>query len=694
MEGDHKPGNVILQVSGINDIRAKNFFQRVFLVEIAQGDDDSNGLRVQAHPYASWGSIVSRDQTEVFQPDVNRAKGAPFSIPSGGNPLAAQGRYPVPVYIVYDKQFSKFKNSLDVLKKFLRSRIDRTLDIEISDLELDTITSALGRQFEHYKGSAKENRLGIIILAFTSDNGPYGYVTEQKDVVNLNESVLISNSLLLSGNKLVARLDKVLPLLWEANKIEGAEKGIIENGICSFCANQDNVVSLYAKAWPWFTTTWTGPLPLTLKENELVEGVSLCSQCYAALTYGAKIFSGLTQQLPNWLTKEIFSPDASRTGKDNAKRSTPAAIHGSVLVLPVLDEFLKDKTAKKMFTRGIGQMQSKERGSTLDLHLDTVVGFDLLLPDELDQDIYRLTLLYYSGDPSKGDIHLQATVEDVLPSVASQIDEILRELAEQAVIMRQGWYADASASAENYVRKSYGSLPYLLATAYGSGYLWQSLAAVLHRQPLSVGRFIRNIARREQELSRKLPDSIWQIREEVMFYEMFRLFLRFYTSRLLLNSEGGFNMRPWQELQQSLVTTPIRELQFNDIEELGFACGHVVRQFSRWYWHRTKVGERGKDFLKDRVMTFGSSLTPDVIWQRALSRFEEYAMKVSPGEQKDRLGNKFRQRYGLVLAEYSRLRTDVNRNRDGFMAAFWAGYALQDLAPSSDQDSVERQDDN
>lgn len=690
VEVEKSPGHIILQVSDIKDVKAKNFFRRVFLVEIAPSNDTDSGFKACAHPYAAWGSVISRDDAEDFVPDVHRARGIPFSLPRG-NPLAPQGRYPVPVYIVYDKQFAGFKKSMDGLKKFFKGRFERTLNImAISDQVLDQIVSVLGHQFEQYEGATRENRLGIIVLALVSEDGPYGYATEIKQERGDEQHIILAPSLLYPEKKIVARLNKILPLVWAANEAEGAEKGVIKNGICSFCAGRSNVVSIYAKAWPWFTTTWTGPLPQDLNKKQLVEGVALCSQCYAALTYGAKIFSGLTQQLPNWLTKEIFSPDASRAGKDQARRSTPAPIYGGVLVLPVFDEFLKDELDKKIYTRSIGQMQAKERGSTLDRHLDTVVGFDLLLPEDLEEDIYRLTLLYYSGDPSKGDIHLMATIEDVLPSVASKIDEMLRELAEQAVALRQSWYVDTSASAENYLRRSYASLPYLLTTAYGSGYLWQSLASVLHRHPLSADRFIRNVASREQELTKKLPDTILQLREEVMFYEMFRLFLQLYRERVLLNTEGGWTMRPWQELQQLLVATPIQQLQFEDVEELGFACGHVVRHFSRWYWHRTKVGERGKDFLKDRVMTFGSSLTPDIIWQRALSRFEEYAMKVSPGEQADRLGNKFRQRYGLILAEYSRLRADVNRNKDRFMAAFWSGYALQDLAPKSDDSASEQ----
>src|SRR5690606_41673057 len=43
-------------------------------------------------------------------------------------------------------------------------------------------------------------------------------------------------------------------------------------------------------------------------------------------------------------------------------------------------------------------------------------------------DTYRMTAFYYSGDLSRGDIHLRAIIEDVVPSVASAVKTILAKL--------------------------------------------------------------------------------------------------------------------------------------------------------------------------------------------------------------------------------------------------------------------------
>ena len=127
-------------------------------------------------------------------------------------------------------------------------------------------------------------------------------------------------------------------------------------------------------------------------------------------------------------------------------------------------------------------------------------------------------------------------------------------------------------------------------------------------------------------------------------------------------------MRPWKELQ-AMLAGDVEQVRFEDAEELGFACGHLTRQFSRWYYKQT-----GKDFLRHRVMTFGSDLTPEILWQRALSKFGEYRAKLW---REGALPPWFERLSGLVLMEFSHRREEIRRERAAFMAAFWAGYSLQ-----------------
>ena len=76
------------QASDVTDVRARNFFQRVFVVEIA---DHGGARKVAAHPCASWGHMESDGRSERFQPDEERAIGIPFVIGTASNLAMAFG---------------------------------------------------------------------------------------------------------------------------------------------------------------------------------------------------------------------------------------------------------------------------------------------------------------------------------------------------------------------------------------------------------------------------------------------------------------------------------------------------------------------------------------------------------------------------------------------------------------------------
>jgi hypothetical protein len=53
---------------------------------------------------------------------------------------------------------------------------------------------------------------------------------------------------------------------------------------------------------------------------------------------------------------------------------------------------------------------------------------------------------------------------------------------------------------------------------------------------------------------------------------------------------------------------------------------------------------------------------------------QEYAIQMNMG-----LKQELRQRIGVALMEYQRLEESVKREKDEFMASFWAGYFLGDV---------------
>lgn len=654
VEGGAEPLELLRQVSDVADARARNFFQRVFVVEIGE---DRGDLQVVAHPHAAWGHLESDGRTERFQPDLDRAIGIPFVMPRG-NPRVPQGRYPVPVYIVFDGDFRAFPGNPGEIERFLKGRISRTVGVAWESSLVKRISAALADEFAMYRPAQGENCLAVIVIAdLASADSPFVYDGGE-------DTVALCESRLQPGRAICVDVRRLLDRVWTAKAGEGAEMGT-RDGTCSICGREAELVSIYSKAWSWFSVTWTAPLPISLGTDQLVEGIALCSSCYASLTMGAQVFSGLAQALPNWLTKEIFGPVASATARD-ARRADPERVYGSLIALPVLDEFISDAADRQSFVRSVSSMRVADNNS-VQRHLDTITGFEARLPTEFADDLlYRLQLYYYSGDPGRGDVHLRGVIEDVVPSVADAIDSILRNAV----------HAAASEAAERleltltpFASQQFRSLPYLLATAYGAPYLWQTLAHVLHRRPLSVDRFVANAASRMQSLTRHLPEAFLKLKTEVLFYLVFSQFIQVYHREVAISQKKGREpMRSWKELQAMLAGDPA-DVVFHDVEELGFACGHLTRQFSRWYYKQT-----GKDFLRHRVLTFGSDLTPELVWQRTISKFSELRAKLW---REGALPQRFEQLTGIVLVELSQRREEMRRERAAFMAAFWAGYSLQ-----------------
>ena len=237
-----------------------------------------------------------------------------------------------------------------------------------------------------------------------------------------------------------------------------------------------------------------------------------------------------------------------------------------------------------------------------------------------------------------------------------EVDELLETVSD--------WSRVFYTENQSWLRQRLRSLPYLLVNVYGPGFLWESLSDVLHSKALPWYSFVRGVAHRCDELSHNLSNNSLALRNEAVLYATFRYFYEHYHETFNLKRRV---MRPWQTLLETIGSAPVKDIEFQDTEELGFAAGYLVRQFSRQYYRASDE----KDYLQHRVMTFGSDLTPDIIYRRALGKLPEYAIRV-----KANLSEDFRQRLGVWLNAYPQMKMQVKKNSDEFMAAFWSGYML------------------
>jgi hypothetical protein len=313
-------------------------------------------------------------------------------------------------------------------------------------------------------------------------------------------------------------------------------------------------------------------------------------------------------------------------------------------------------------------------GGLADRYLDSVLGFEAFLPEEVDRDDCRLTLVYFHGEPSRGDIHLRAYLEDVLPSTVHRLKELTRPIAEEAVRLLRLLFPGAMERQAGYYATGYRSVPYLLGRAYGGSHLWAVLEQAVHRRPLDPRRLTANASARLASLVPRWPKSRRDLFDEVIFFLSSRCFVERYNRGLATGPvEDAMPMRPWRELIRATEKGPVTDLEYASVAELGFGCGVLVRRFSRLYWRATQVGREGKDYLKHRVLTFGADLSPELVHRQGLKGTFEVAEKLNTL----RFGRDLRERIGHALTEFDRLRDRVHAGRDDFMTAFWAGYALQ-----------------
>jgi len=283
-------------------------------------------------------------------------------------------------------------------------------------------------------------------------------------------------------------------------------------------------------------------------------------------------------------------------------------------------------------------------------------------------DEHRLTILYYSGDISRGNMHIRAVIEDIIPSVAKMIEKILNLLkARETSIIQEAF----GLKKQEFYRTQ--TLPSLLANAYGPGYVWYFLQATLHKELLNVGRLCLSTSRKLNELANK--ENWWQMAQELVFYYSFLYFLQQYEGKILKRKGGLKTLADWNDYMDLYSKGKLDLNYLESVEELGFAAGLLTKQFSNSYYQKTK-----KNFVKQRVMKFGSKLTPEMIWKNGLLRTEELAQ-----QWEIKIGANFRPVLAHTLLGFLEKQDQLIPEKDTFITAFWSGYLLYQSEKKNDK---------
>jgi hypothetical protein len=669
---------VVADVTDATSADGAKFLYNVVPVEIDPGTG-----RVAVHPPQHWTQPQQDDRGRPagYSPaELPLAAAAPLTVSRAGNPKQPQRSYPVPAYLCYGRsgsgswrhaaQLEEMAADPAVAERFLEGRLPQTQRGKPPAALVPAIAAALHQALRQRRPPDEEAAL-LLLLAPEAD-GPYGRVPTPFPGLGAAVApgvLALAASQLVPSETLVARLDVIQEAVFAAKAFEAEDMcGAVADGRCMVCGRLGRALSIYTKNWPWYAPTWEAPLPQELPVQRLAEGVAVCPSCYGDLLAGANAFKGSQQQLLHWLSAELFAGDAATAW---AGRSVER-ISAGMMVLPVADLAMDDAGQAREYAQGLERLRRPGGGMEGAVrHLEAVVGAALVLPRELERDVFRLTLVYLTVQ--NAEVQLRAVIEDVVPPTLAQLENCLAEAQRAQREVINAW---APAHQEQL-----GSLPYLLLRAYGPGFFWSSLQTSLHRQPLGRAAVLRRLSQRLGQLARlgdrpagaPVPSPRRLMRQEIAFLLVFRSFWNAYH-RTMVRTGGQWAMRPWRELQQALGGTEPPAEGLGDVEELGFAVGHLTRRFASMYWRKTGERGGGRDFLRHRVLVFGSALTPQQLIRQGLGRIPEYALQQGIG-----LPAELRVQLGFVLQEYLRQQGAVQQDPEAFLVAFWSGYYLYEL---------------
>lgn len=626
-----------------DETNCKNFFQHVFLVEI--GEDKSSY-------HFMW---VGSGEDKKFEVDTIRNNAYPIIYPQGGNALHAQGFYPAPCYLMYNPHIKSMndpeKFAKDVILPRLRSTVSyREYDEDYMITIAMKVAETIAPYYEDFITSEKQ--LGILYIY--DHTLPIFYTMPERKT---NPHFLwITESQIKKGQHLYLDVNKCLENIVEAKFSEAKTLGHEKDEISTFSnKREDEVSSIYNKFWLWLSPTWEMPRSIYWDSKDWTCGIKIDRSNYEAYLYGTQFLNKITVPISSSILKEMFAPTMNVEAKKHMKPTSFEQIYGVPIVLPLVSE-----NPEQDYKRYKRILEDDKNKSDSDIHLELIAGINKVVPNIGDE--YRITLLYYSGDLSRGNMHIRMVIEDVIPTVAMTLQKIVTSINKRDIeYIRRAF---GSKSEKEFFRTS--SLPSILSNAYGPGYVWSSLQTVFNRQPISISRLYNITVSKLNELANK--EDHWGMVDELIFHHAFLVFFKEYNRQVLKTEKGVKGMSDWGSL---LDRYHIGEISIEDLstaEELGFVIGLLLKQFSNSYHHKT-----GKDFAKHRVMKFGSKLTPEMIWKNGVLRCEELAAQWDMG-----LAGNFRQVLShTLLALLDADRQDLlTKEKDQFMTAFWSGYLM------------------
>lgn len=628
-----------------DNIMFKNFFQHVFLIEKDKDNIECHFLKIG----------MGTDDKD-FEVDKTRNIAYPIIATKGGSPTLPQGNYPIACYSIYNSDIKKINDAVHMAEKFILPRLERTVSyMEYEKEKLEKLSYEVADLLkDHYDEFIDKKKQNGILYIYDYSHSEF-YNSNQREGKRSNYFWL-TTSKLRPDEELHLDSDRCVENIIKTKITEAKILGCEKQAVSTFSNElEDEVVSIYNKYWPWLSHTWEAPRSIYWGKEDFTKGIKVDLLSYEAYLYGTQFLNQITLPISSSILKEMFAPSMNVEAKKNMRYSSFERIYGVPIVLPLVKDNLEQRYKKYKYILDNDKSKSKA-----DIHLKLIAGIDTTLPKIEDE--YRLTLLYYSGEMTRGNIHIRMIIQDVVPSVAKGLEKIVGDINTKEIFKIQR--AFGRGKMDRFY--SLESLPSMLGNAYGPGYVWSSLETVFNKKPIFIDRLHHSTAIRLNELANK--EMRQGMINELIFYFGFINFYNRYNNEILKKGEEANYMVNWEHFLEKYHSGEIKTEDLKTAEKLGYVSGLVLKQFSNSYFHSA-----GNDFVKHRVMKFGSKLTPEMIWKNGLLQCEELAM------QRDiKLADNFRLNLSKVLLAI--LEADekglLNKNKDQFMTAFWSGYLM------------------
>lgn len=617
----------------------KNFYANIFIIEL-KGDQAK--LHYRSYQQEANGMV-----------DLKKAAAIPITLPSGGNPLNPQGIYPLPFYPMYERHINQFEDKKKTFK-MVHDRMIRTVpyfgyEKEALRKKAEIIANCITTEGKKFIQDGKQ--LGVLVI-----------LDYFLDLFSTKEQTDFLQVLDIDGERVFIDSNKIVSNIVEARFQEAKELGTGKNQITTISNEPaDEVVSAYNKSWLWLSPTWEAPRSIYWKKNEWTKGIRLNREEYEAFFYGTQFLKRAQTRIRSSILKEMFAPTFSPEAKAKMNPQSFETIYAIPYLLPLTENPTSELFNK--FRNLITKYESKEVHPN-DIHLEIISGLEKKVIRNVSDD-YRLSILYYSGNLGRGDIHLRAQIEDVVPSTARKVQGIIEKISDKylKLIAEMLFLTEEQTS---YIQFKVKYLPSLLSNAYGPGYLWSSMETVLHGRPIKMQRVTKQAARRILELANK--KDFWNIKLELLFYHLFAAFFDQYHSIILGKERKVFGVQEWKELVKRYLDGSLTETDFDSTEKVAFITGLLMQQFNRSYYRSV-----GKEYLETRVMRFGSALTPEIIWKKGLVEMEGLRMRRSL-----KLAENYFKALPLVLQAVLKLKEEgrFTKEKDEFMTMFWSGFLM------------------